>query len=318
MPAMHHPASVSIPPALADSVGYLLRLAHEWAEQCALVMLPPGQHPRDYAVLTTLEHRTATSQQNLAERLAVNRTIMVKLVDRLEAAGLVARRRNPTDRRSYQLVLTELGAEQLHGMRPAIDRGDQRATGHLTPGQRGRLAELLRRLLYGNDRVPDLPAELTARTGFLLASAHLRARELAHTVLIPVGITPRHYGAMALLAAGQPCTQQQVAEQLHVSATAVVQLVDDLEEHRLVERRPSRTDRRRNDLRLTDSGRDVLSHARAALDLLATELTAPLDPSSSAELNILLRALLGYPAAMAMGSGHRVGASSTIRSTSFR
>jgi DNA-binding MarR family transcriptional regulator len=90
------------------------------------------------------------SQQELSERLLVNRTIMVRLVDRLEAAGLVRRDRNPRDRRSYALVLTARGRQVLRPMEGAADRGEARLTVALRPEERRRLNELLRRLL------PDL------------------------------------------------------------------------------------------------------------------------------------------------------------------
>ena len=54
-------------------------------------------------MLATLQAVGPLSQQQLAKGLNVNRTVMVKLIDGLEARGLVERVRNPDDRRAYLL-----------------------------------------------------------------------------------------------------------------------------------------------------------------------------------------------------------------------
>jgi DNA-binding MarR family transcriptional regulator len=49
----------------------------------------------------------------LADRVILSRSGITRLVDRLEAAGLVARRSCPTDARGAEAVLTEAGLERL-------------------------------------------------------------------------------------------------------------------------------------------------------------------------------------------------------------
>jgi len=62
-------------------------------------------------VLTTLTEREGVSQQELAERLYVTKGNISGLIDRLEAAGLVERRRLEGDRRSHAIYLTEAGRQ---------------------------------------------------------------------------------------------------------------------------------------------------------------------------------------------------------------
>jgi biotin operon repressor len=90
-------------PALVGYTGYLLRRVYGRAVQVAQTVMPPGSHPRDFAVLGALAGRDAISQQDVAEQLKINRTIMVKVIDKLEADGYVIRQRNPRDRRAYML-----------------------------------------------------------------------------------------------------------------------------------------------------------------------------------------------------------------------
>ena len=55
---------------------------------------------------------------------------MVKLIDSLEARGLVERVRNPTDRRAYALHPTRAGLESMAEMLPRMDRAAAELTEH--------------------------------------------------------------------------------------------------------------------------------------------------------------------------------------------
>jgi DNA-binding MarR family transcriptional regulator len=62
-------------------------------------------------VLTTLSEEEGVSQQELAKRLYVTKGNISGLLDRLEGAGLVERRRAAADRRQHSIHLTEAGRE---------------------------------------------------------------------------------------------------------------------------------------------------------------------------------------------------------------
>src|SRR2546428_10313528 len=51
----------------------------------------------------------ALSQRLLASRMAIEGPTLVRHLDRLEAEGLVERRRDPTDRRVVRVVVTRAG-----------------------------------------------------------------------------------------------------------------------------------------------------------------------------------------------------------------
>src|SRR5215470_7792391 len=70
---------------------------------------PAGLEQRQAGMLVRLAENDGKSQQAIAELLGVNATRMVFLTDELEQLGLVERRRNPADRRSHALHLTEAG-----------------------------------------------------------------------------------------------------------------------------------------------------------------------------------------------------------------
>jgi DNA-binding MarR family transcriptional regulator len=60
-------------------------------------------------VLTTLTEAEGVSQQTLAKRLYVTKGNISGLLDRLESAGLVERRSTASDRRQYEIYLTNSG-----------------------------------------------------------------------------------------------------------------------------------------------------------------------------------------------------------------
>src|SRR4051794_23470427 len=99
--------------ALPHHTGYLLRTAFMRAAAVVGRHFERGSHPRDARVLIALEAQGPASQQELAQRLNVNRTVMVKLIASLEARGYVTRVRNPDDRRAYALHPTPAGRAAL-------------------------------------------------------------------------------------------------------------------------------------------------------------------------------------------------------------
>ncbi len=277
-------------PALAGYTGHLLRAAYVAALDHARSELPADAQPRVFGMLATLASAGPRSQQQLGELLGVNRTIMVKVVDDLEAAGLLERKRNPADRRSYALEPTQAGLAKLAELGPAVQKAEAGFTAPLESTGRERLNALLRKLLAGFGHVP--PEPLADRTGYLLAASHQRVRERFEAALDPLGIEARHFGALATIIEEAPCSQQLVARRLGVTGPVVVQIVDDLERHRLVARERNPEDRRSYALTPTAKGRATLRRTRAAVDATAAAIAEPLGPDGDEELRGLLRRML--------------------------
>ena len=60
-----------------------------------------------WRALTTLSRHEGINQGALAELLEVEPITLCRMVDRLEDAGMVARHRDPNDRRAWRIVLTD-------------------------------------------------------------------------------------------------------------------------------------------------------------------------------------------------------------------
>ncbi|NJP48003.1 MarR family winged helix-turn-helix transcriptional regulator [Actinacidiphila epipremni] len=310
-------AGAGMPPGLAGYAAYLLRRAYVLANRCAPDFDEAAEgagSARDFQVLDALgEPGAAYSQQDLGDRLGINRTTMVKLIDRFEAAGQVVRTRNPDDRRSYLLALTEEGRAALKAMDPAISAADDKLTAGLSPAERERLGVLLAALLGRTAPpgaasgasgpaaapAPDLaaPAPDAAvpgpyrRTGALITQAHHLVRHRIEAALADSGLQARHFGALTVLAEGA-CSQQQLARRLAISEQAVLQVVDDLEHAGHVARDRDPADRRRYALRITDRGHAALRSARAVVEATEAELGTTLGEQGRAELAGLLGTLL--------------------------
>lgn len=79
--------------------------------------------------------------------MRIDHTTMVALVDSLETAGSVERRRNPQDRRAYALQITRRGRATLTRAREAISDAEQQISATLTDPELRQLKQLLTRLL---------------------------------------------------------------------------------------------------------------------------------------------------------------------------
>jgi DNA-binding MarR family transcriptional regulator len=107
---------------------------------------PLGLEQRHAGMLSRLAANEGKSQQALGELLGLNATRMVFLVDELEQRGLVERRRNPADRRSHALYLTDEGRDMLGRAQQVISGHEQQLSAALTDTERGQLLRLLRRV----------------------------------------------------------------------------------------------------------------------------------------------------------------------------
>jgi len=139
------PATV---PPVSDTVGYRIARAHFALRARADTALDPlGIDVRQFGVLSTVRDVGPCSQQRLATLLDVSGPVIVELIDALEARKLVARERNPADRRSYALRLTRAGEAMLARAGAAITKVEADITERLSGERLDELCALLRTLL---------------------------------------------------------------------------------------------------------------------------------------------------------------------------
>ncbi|MGM0885901.1 MAG: MarR family winged helix-turn-helix transcriptional regulator [Bacillota bacterium] len=97
-----------------QSYGFLLGKALQQMEsKFAEGLIPFDINSRQYGVLLFIQENPYSSQKDISESLQIDRTTMVSHIDHLETLGFVERTRNPNDRRSYSLLITEKGNDVL-------------------------------------------------------------------------------------------------------------------------------------------------------------------------------------------------------------
>ncbi|KJL05601.1 MULTISPECIES: MarR family winged helix-turn-helix transcriptional regulator [Priestia] len=98
-----------------QSYGFLLGKALQQMEQkFAEGLAPFNINSRQYGVLLFIEENPYSSQKDISDNLQIDRTTMVSHIDHLETLKFVERTKNPNDRRSYSLLITEKGKEVLN------------------------------------------------------------------------------------------------------------------------------------------------------------------------------------------------------------
>lgn len=275
-------------PGLQDQPGHLMWRAAARVSASLGTLLPPGVDIHAYAALLALAGGAARSQQSVAHTIDVSRTTMVKVAAALTEQGLVGRVRNPDDRRSYLLTRTPEGAAAARRWRRHAEDLEEA----LTPGFSLSEREELRRLLLGileGELAADTPEPLLDSLGFLITRAHLRMHRTFSEALAPLRIVPPQFGLLSTVAALGPVPQAEVSRRLGVSGASVVQLVDDLEERGLVERRRLEWDRRTQVLHLRPEAADVLAEARRRGEESLAQRLGTLDVDQIKRLVVLLQ-----------------------------
>jgi DNA-binding MarR family transcriptional regulator len=138
-----------------------------------------------------------------------------------------------------------------------------------------------------------IPEELVSSALFLLKRLGMAAKEQSFEAYEAAGLHPYHHAILAVLDEGSRETQGAIADALGYDRGQLVGLLDELEQHGLVERRRDPADRRRHVVQMTPAGRKTLARLRALSKKLEREFLAPLDEAERGELHALLLRLAG-------------------------
>ena len=122
---------------LQDDVHWLMaRTARSLGvvEEAAIAHL--GITLREYVILAEVAATPGRSQLAVARAAAVDKSLMVTAVDRLEAGGLLERTPDPNDRRVRALQLTPKGRRTMTQAARAVQQTQDRLLETLEPEQR--------------------------------------------------------------------------------------------------------------------------------------------------------------------------------------
>jgi DNA-binding MarR family transcriptional regulator len=128
----------------ATSEGLLLALLGQYAmRRLRAAHTAHNLSPRQFHVLGLLHDRGAMSQRDLGAVMGIDPSILVTLLNPLEADGYLSRQRDETDRRRHVVTLTTAGALQLDRAAQAQRDAEDEIFAGLTAAQRIQLRALL-------------------------------------------------------------------------------------------------------------------------------------------------------------------------------
>ena len=124
--------------------------------------LPPTWFDVLVVLDSTPGHRARL--RDLAEAVLLTRAGLSRLLDRIEAAGLLRREACPEDARGIYAALTDAGAAAVRETWPAHFRAIDRRMAEALGSDAATVAAALRRVAAANDWLPELrPVELRVR-----------------------------------------------------------------------------------------------------------------------------------------------------------
>jgi DNA-binding MarR family transcriptional regulator len=155
----------------SNSPGYLLKRAHiALIDHLEPVIEARGFTFTQYVVLMYLREGLVISASTLCSQLRHDSGALTRVIDQLEARGVVQRERSRTDRRSVLLQLTDAGRATVEGMIPEVVQQLNSALGDFSHAELNELMRLLSKLILvveaatpGRSEAGALAEEVTAR-----------------------------------------------------------------------------------------------------------------------------------------------------------
>jgi DNA-binding MarR family transcriptional regulator len=163
MPAARKRAAADAEDALAalyGAPGHLIRRCQQIAvaifmDETKAFDLTPVQ----YAALVAVRAQPGLDQTRLVKLVALDRSTIGNVVERLETKGLIARRTGSTDKRSKLLYPTHRGGAMLDAIGDAVARAQARILAPLAPAERARFMTMLARLVDLNNELSRAPLQ---------------------------------------------------------------------------------------------------------------------------------------------------------------
>jgi DNA-binding MarR family transcriptional regulator len=142
-------------PGRLDALSGVMLLAREMHRQVHELMagepwaVAAGFRPPCLGVLAVVERLQPVSQRVISDTLGLDASDVVGVLDILEEAGMVQRRRDPVDRRRHAVVLTEPGETAARRFAALRAEATDRVLAGLDDDERRQLVDLIDRANAG-------------------------------------------------------------------------------------------------------------------------------------------------------------------------
>lgn len=135
-------------PVLPENIGFHIRIVQmRIFREFYRVFEGSGVTPGMHTVLAIIRDNPGMRQRTLAELLMVREPNMTRMIQGLQASGLISREIDKSDRRAFHLVLTEKGMGLMQGVQDRIEILEDKLLGGLDPAERRNLRDYLDRIL---------------------------------------------------------------------------------------------------------------------------------------------------------------------------
>lgn len=148
---------------MSDSLGFMISdvsrlMRRRFDERARLIGVTRSQ----WRTLFVVSRNEGANQGVLADMLEVEPITLCRMVDRLEESGLLERRRDPADRRAWQIFLTPKAQPLFEKLRVVADDLFEQALVGMSPETQ---AELVRGLETIQNNLNNLPKGKEANHG---------------------------------------------------------------------------------------------------------------------------------------------------------
>jgi MarR family transcriptional regulator for hemolysin len=143
---------------------HLARLAKTLRARFEVRLAEAGASFPAWAVLSNAVSQDGLSQRELAERMGIEGATLTRHLDRLEAEGLIERRRDSADRRILRISATPAGRRLQRRLAAVAATLDADLLAGLSPGEIAALRRLLAQLMT-NLEERHVPARVRATAG---------------------------------------------------------------------------------------------------------------------------------------------------------
>lgn len=139
--------------------GFLIRRLHQihtalFAEECGEARITPIM----YSVLSALAQLGPVDQTTLARAVAIDKTNMADILERLRKRGLIRRRVAPRDRRVRLATLTDAGRALLDRIDAGAERAHLRTVEDLAPREQALFIDLMSRVVEAKEAAQSAPS----------------------------------------------------------------------------------------------------------------------------------------------------------------
>lgn len=113
--------------------------------------------PVQYAALCAIRDNPGIDQASVAGLIAYDRATLGKVIDRLDARGLVLRKVSSSDRRARELFLAEDGKALLTDAHPLVIAAQPEILSGLTPQEQEELVHLMQKVIRAGNELSRAP-----------------------------------------------------------------------------------------------------------------------------------------------------------------